>query len=341
MQVIKETTVISYLDIYGLVIQCKTESPDLTAELLRPFAYFQATTATGASVTICVEEADPPYDTFPSLIAAFATPRNIVYRDGDRKIIDYFGNGVVIQRERDALYQICGTDRNFLVESFYLLILSLLGQFCDQKGLLRIHAMAMSYQNKAVLIMMPQGSGKSTMALALIDEPGFGYISDDDPIFDKKSSILPFPRPIGILNRKAIEEIPDEYVYKVDRMEFGLKYYVDCDYWKDKTENRPLKDIVLLVGRRILNGTPRIVELSKMKTLKFLIRDAVVGVGLYQGLEFLLNRSTRDTIAKIPVLCRRLMSALRLMRTAKAYQFTLSGVMDENLNALKDFLNKR
>ncbi len=341
METVKEPVIISFLNIYGLIIECKTESADLMPELLRPFVFF-VTDENGrpASITrIFIEESDPPYETFPSLPAAFSTPRNIVYQDKDRKIIDYFGKGVVVQ-SREEHYHIYGSDRNFLLEAFYLLVLSLLGQHCDREGLLRIHALAMSYRDIAVLMLMPQGGGKSTMARALMEEPEFRYISDDDPILDQHGQILPFPRPLGILNRKSIEEIPDEYVYKVNRMEFGWKYYVDCNYWKDKTETRRLKESVLLVGQRVLNGSPSIVKCSKMKTFAVLIRDAVIGVGLYQGLEFLLSRSSWNVFSKIPVVFRRFLRAMQFIRTTRTYQFTLSGSSGENLQVLKEFLTK-
>lgn len=344
MEIIKEPVTISFLDIYGLIIECKTASVDLLPELVRPFVSFVSAGKPDGfesrTTRIFIEETDPPYETFPLLPAAFSTPRNVVYCDKDRKIIDYFGKGVVVQSDRDAYYHIYGNDRNFLLEAFYLLILSLLGQYCDRRGLLRIHALAMSYHDLAVLILMPQGGGKSTMAHALIEEPEFRYISDDDPILDQHGRILPFPRPIGILNHKSIEQIPEQYVYKVNRMEFGWKYYVDCEYWKGKTETRRLTESLLLIGHRVLNGSPAIVKYSKRKAFGVLIRDAVIGVGLYQGLEFLLSRSTWDALSKIPVVFRRFLRALRLIRTTRTYQFTISGNSEQNLQVLKNFLAK-
>lgn len=342
METLKEPLTLSYLDIYGLTIECKTASVDLMPELLRPFVSFISNESKPGlhAVRVFIEEADPPYESFPTLPAAFSTPRNIVYQDKNRKIIDYFGKGVVVQSEGDSHYHIYGSDRNFLLEAFYLLTLSLLGQHCDRAGLLRIHALAMSYHDLVVMMLMPQGGGKSTMARALIEDSKFRYISDDDPILDPQGRILPFPRPIGILDPKLIEEIPERHVYKVNRMEFGWKYYIDCDYWKDKTETRHLTESILLVGRRVLNGSPGIVKYSKIKTFGVLIRDAVIGVGLYQGLEFLLSRSTWDALGKIPVVFRRFLRALRLIRTTRTYQFTISGDSDQNLAVLKEFLAK-
>ena len=157
----------AHLDVHGLTIECRSESAVLTFALVRPFKYFLRDEAK-SRIQVFVKEEPPPYDLFPSLHASFVTPRNVVYRDGARKIIDYFGKGVVLEEEHGDLYTIYSSDRNLLCEVFYLLVLSLLGQFCDKTGLLRIHALGLSYENKAILLLLPQGGGKSTMAFSML-----------------------------------------------------------------------------------------------------------------------------------------------------------------------------
>ena len=327
------------LDLYGLVIHCKAGSPDLASELIRPFKYFKTDKGQPA-IKVISKEVDPPYDTFPSIPASFSTPRNIVYKDKNLKIIDYFGKGVVIQDDSRREYHIYGRERNFLREVFYLLILSLFGQFCDRNGLLRIHALALSYHDKAILMTMPQGGGKSTMALAMLQEGDVKYISDDDPLFDRRGCILPFPRPLGISNNWVIKSFPKEYVYQIDRMEFGIKYFIENDYWKGGLETKPLNDIFLLSGRRILSGTPSIEKCSKKEVLSTLIRDAVIGIGLYQGLEFIINRSTWEVLSKMTTFFKRFFLALKLVRVSKTYRFTLTNNIAENVYVLKEFVQK-
>jgi hypothetical protein len=327
------------LDLYGLVIHCKAESPDLASELIRPFKYFKTDKGQPA-IKVISKEVDPPYDTFPSIPASFSTPRNIVYKDKDLKIIDYFGKGVVIQDDFRREYRLYGREKNFLLEVFYLLILSLFGQFCDRNGMLRIHALAFSYQNKAILLTMPQGGGKSTMTLAMLQEERVRYISDDEPVFSRSGHILPFPRPLGISDKGVIKSFPKEYVYQIDRMEFGIKYFIENDYWKGGLETKPLNDIFLLSGRRILSGTPSIEKCSRKEVLSTLIRDAVIGIGLYQGLEFIINRSTWEVLSKMTTFFKRFFLALKLVRVSKTYRFTLTNNIAENVYVLKEFVQK-
>jgi hypothetical protein len=309
------------LDIHGLVIACEAPTPGLVETLERPFRHFASASGT-PEVTVRVEVGDPPYGSFPALAAAFSTPRNVVYADGRRKIVDYFGRAVVVHDPERGLYTLHGRDENLLREIYYLLVLALLGRHCDRVGRLRVHALALSCRDRAFLFLMPTGSGKSTLALTMLEEEGVGYISDDDPLFDPARGILPFPRALGTLDRDWLARVPERFVTRVDRMEFGTKFLVDVDYWGDRVERRALSDIVLVDTRRILAGEPRLEPVSRAALFRTLLRDAVLGIGLYQGLEFLVQRSTRELLAHLPVLARRALLAARLARRATTYRLT-------------------
>jgi hypothetical protein len=331
-----ETRQKCYLDIHGLIISLEAEDPQLVSWLLRPFRYFQRNHGEPL-VRISVKQEEPPYNELPQVEAAFFTPRNVVYQDTDRKIIDYFGKGIVFQNGNGS-YEICGEEQNFLNEAFYLLTLSLLGQYCDRKGMLRIHALALSCRDHAALILLPQGGGKSTLAMSMMSLPEIRYISDDDPIFNPSGEILPFPRPLGILNLESLSNIPPEYIYSVDRMEFGKKFYVDCDFWKDKIETRNLKQIILISAKRVLNGQPSVHSLSRFRIFKILLRDAVIGIGLYQGMEFLFQSSSWDVLSKLPVFFKRLRRAVRLTLSSDPYLLVLGNDVCQNAQVLQQFL---
>jgi hypothetical protein len=126
--------------------------------LTRPFSLFRV--AEGVpEVRIEVPGSPPPYDSFPRLHASYSTPRNVVYDARGCRIVDYFGKGATVEDKTDSAYTIYGEDTNFLQEVFYLLVLSLFGRYCDRNGMLRIHAMAASYRDTAVVIPMTMGGG--------------------------------------------------------------------------------------------------------------------------------------------------------------------------------------
>jgi len=331
---------ITSIDLYGLRIEVRAESDALAAEMTRPFKYFFASCPAHAYV-VNVVETDPPYEQFPTIQASFSSPRNIVYRNDDQKIIDYFGKGVVVENLRDSEFTLYSRDHNFLIEALYLLVLSLFGQHCDRRGMLRVHALAISYHDKAILITAPQGGGKSTMMFSMLRMDGVKLISDDEPIIGTDGTVMPFPLRLGFLNKESIVDIPSEYVYQIDRMEFGIKYFVDCEYWKDNIETRALTKSVLCTSIRVLNGEPGVTRCSKIRMLRTLMRDAVIGIGLFQGVEFLFSKSSWDILSKIHVAMKRFIRAARLTARSDTYEITLSRDIARNAEVLEDFVKNR
>jgi len=325
------------IDMYGLVIECSIDSHEFAEQLTRPFKYFIVEKGLPLA-TIVVKDQPPPYESFPKITASFSTPRNIIYENEDLKIVDYFGKGAVVEDGKQSTFIIYGSDRNFSQEAFYLLVMSLFGQHCDKRKMLRVHALAVSYKNKAILLPIPPGGGKSTMGLALLKEKEFMLISDDEPVVKNDGAILPFPLRIGTLDREKLKDIPPEFVYSIDRMEFGLKYFIDIQYWKNKLECRSLNDVVLISSKRVLNGQPLIEKVTKCKVLKSLIRDSVIGVGLYQGLEFMLNKSMWSSLSLIGTACKRFVIAVKLLRNSDTYSMTLSSDVDDNVQVFKEFV---
>jgi hypothetical protein len=322
--------------LHGLSIECTAPSAALEAQLVRPFGLFLADTG-APEVRIAVVESAPPYDRFPVMEASFSTPRNIVYDAADLKVVDYFGNGATVEIKSERSFTIYGADPNFLQEAFYLLVLSIFGQYCDRHGMLRVHAMALSYADYAILMPIPPGGGKSTLAVAMLQQEGFRLISDDEPIVSRSGAILPFALRIGTLDKAKTATIPAEFVYSIDRMEFGLKYFIDVRYWESRLERRALEDVIYMAARRVLNGTPSIRAIPKHRVLKSLLRDSIIGVGLYQGLEFMFSHSVWGNARQLATLARRALVAWKMLRRAQTYEFVLSGDVDENRRVLGEF----
>lgn len=325
------------ISLYGFNVEVKAPTAELEAKLVRPFGLFLADERP-AGVTIEVVETPPPYEDFPSLQASYSTPRNVVYDTRHTRIVDYFGQGATIEDKVRRVYTIYGEDHNFLQEAFYLLTLSLFGQYCDRHGMLRVHAVALSYRDTAILMPIPPGGGKSTMAVAMLKEEGFKLISDDEPVVSSSGSILPFALRIGTLDERKLKGIPEEFIYSIDRMEFGRKYFIDVRYWESQLEERALDKVVYVAARRVLNGAPSMRKIPKYRVMKSLLRDAIIGVGLYQGLEFMLGHSAWTTVAQSGTLIRRSIVAWKMIRRTRTYQLTLSRNIDENRRVLSEFI---
>ncbi len=307
---------------------------ELISYLVRPFIFF-CTAPSKPNITITIHEGDFDYRGI-SAVSRFSTPRNIVFVSKDFKIIDYFGKGTILESNDKLSYRMYGNDKNFLAEAFYLLVISAFARFCDKKGYLRIHSLGIVSQEMAYLFLMPPGFGKSTLALNLLKESEYTILADDCPIY-ARGTLLPFPVRIGVLDKKAIAHIPEEFIYRIDRMEFGTKYFIDMKFWKDKIPKKPLRKIVLVRSRITLGKSAQIQKISRIAMFMSLLRDAVIGIGLYQGMEFIFSAGSFEVFLRIPVFIRRLTCAVRLLFRSTSYEITLTRDQAENVAVIKKF----
>ncbi|HKQ32931.1 MAG TPA: hypothetical protein VJV40_06980, partial [Thermodesulfobacteriota bacterium] len=178
----------------------------------------------------------------------------------------------------------------------------------------------------------------STMALMMLESDVFKIISDDEALVNDSGRLLPFPIRIGTLDRGIISSVPDEYVYEIDRMEFGQKFFVDLDYWQKRLETRELDKKIYFVAQRLINGDPHIEKISGYGIFKSLIGGAIIGFGLYQGMEFVFNNPIRDTLSLLSVFFRRTVSAIRFARETTGYRILLSRDTEKNFRKFEEFI---
>lgn len=328
------------LNLYGCSFRfhCQ-QDPAFTAEIIRPFKYFWTDKLSTVTAEIHVHLTEPPYQELPTLDTSFVTPRNSIYKEKNRKIIDYPGNALVIQNSNDSIYDVFSLDRSLIREIGYMLVLSHLNLHCDQHGLLRIHASAFSFRDQAMLLMMPAGGGKSTLILSLLAAPGFKIIAEDTSIVDKNCFLYPYPLPLSLRSPDALAPVPSKFVWEEKRMSSEPKFRVDLDYWPGKIEKRSIKNPVLIAGMRRLNGLPEIRKGSKIQCLTCLLRDAVIGMGIFQLPEFMFQRSMKEVLMRIPYYLKRLANAFRLCLNSPFYVFYLSRNNEANVKALEKFLS--
>src|ERR671937_611947 len=84
------------LNVYGLRFQLDGWADVVEAARL-DFAWFESHEAgEAADLHATVECREPDFDGFGDVAASFITPRNVVYHQGRRKVVDYFGRAVAI-----------------------------------------------------------------------------------------------------------------------------------------------------------------------------------------------------------------------------------------------------
>jgi hypothetical protein len=331
-------------DFYGFVVTLTSDRDDVVREVTRDFAWFvvpsdraQSLREPAMRVTISFEA--PRYSQLPAVPASVLTPRNISFRDGDVSYVDYFGRGLAVVNTKAGTCDIYGTEFDLVREIAYLFLLSTVGQYLDSKGLHRIHAMGVNYKGNGILLLLPSGGGKSTMTMELLKHPDFTLLSEDTPLIDRKGRIHPFPLRLGFRN-DGVTEVPEEQRRTLQRMEFDPKTFVDISFFRHRLSDA-VDPGLILVGERNLGIESSIARLSKRGALKAMIKYLVVGLGVYQGLEFLLERGLWEVTGKAGVASSRMRNAVALLRRAPSYKFILGRDTVRNSQTLIEFIKRR
>src|SRR4051812_6065849 len=102
------------LDICGLRVSVGGDWPEVSDSIRRDFAWFEAPIGGDAEIEVRIECREPDFSGFGESLASFVTPRNVVYQQGERTVIDYFGRALSILDRRLNLLTVQGTDRHLV-----------------------------------------------------------------------------------------------------------------------------------------------------------------------------------------------------------------------------------
>lgn len=324
------------LDVYGLRIRVASEWVEILDELRRDFSWF-ASEASVADVSVEVHRDPPDLTRFGALEAAFVTPRNVVFQDRDRTVIDYVGQAVAVLQRSTGTLTVTGQNSHLVHEAVYLFLLSRIGEHLDAIGRPRLHALGLAGRQGGVAVMLPSGGGKSTLALRALRAEGVRLLSEDSPLLDRRGRIHPFPLRIGV-NETDAPRLAGEHTRRIERMEFDPKLLLDIEAFADRIEARPQPLRHIVIGTRTLSELPVLEPIPSRRLAAPLMRECVVGVGLYQGMEFVLQRGMRDVAGKSRPAATRALCCAAAARGARAWSLRLGRDADANWSALAPLL---
>lgn len=339
MHVETDVGVPTRLEAYGLGITVAGDWPEVVEQVRLDFAWFERPGPGEGSpeVEITIERRPPDFDALGDSVASFVTPRNVVYQDGTRTIVDYFGRAVSILDRRTGRLVVQGEDDHLVHEAVYHFLLSRMGEHLEGRGLTRLHALAICGGQGAVAVMLPSGGGKSTLALRALRQDGVRLLSEDSPLIDRQGRAHPFPLRIAV-NPTDAATLPEGSVRRMDRMEFHPKMVLDLEAFSDRVESQPQPLRHLVIGRRSLGTHASLEPLPRRSAVTTLVREAIVGVGIYQGMEFVLQQGMRDVAGKLGVAATRAACCSGVLARAKVWQLTVGRDHARNWEALSPLI---
>lgn len=325
-------------DFYGIGVRVESTEEEFLNTLEHDFSYF-VSTADRPSLSLTLTNSAPDYDRLPELTCSFATPRNICFSDKRFTYIDYFGRGFNIYDRQANHCEIITDDLELAHEIAYLTILSRVSEALERLRLHRIHGLGIEFDGKGTIILLPSGGGKSTLALSLLSHDGrFRLISEDSPLLRSDGHLLPFPLRIGVHPHMVPPDIDPQYTRLDKRMEFSPKVSIDTRCFGARISRQPVPAVYLLLGTRTTGRRAHITPVPKTAALRHVMTNSIVGIGLYQGLEFLFQKSFCESVQHLGLLFSRACNNLRLLRKTRVYQFLIGRDVAGNLECLRKFL---
>jgi hypothetical protein len=326
-------------NVHGLRAGVVGDWPDVVENVRLDFAWFQQPENGSAPVDVLVEvqHRAPDFDRFGDVPASFVTPRNVVYEADGMTVVDYFGKAVsVLDRDRTSVV-IQGENEHLVHEAAYHYLLSRFGEHVESEGFVRLHSLALVGAQGAVAVMLPSGGGKSTLALRALGDEGTTLLSEDSPLLDRHGRLHPFPLRIGI-NATDADRLPAGSVRRLERMEFHPKLALELSAFADRIEASPHPLRHIVIGRRTLGRDAQLERVPRRRAIGTLLREAVVGVGIYQGMEFILQRGMRDVVGKVDVAMTRTACCAAGLARAQVWRATMGRDPERNWAALSAVL---
>lgn len=327
------------LEFYGVGVRLESTAQDVVDAVRHDFSYFSAE-APRPALRISHDATAPDYDRLPELTCSLATPRNICFTDGDITYIDYFGKALNIYDKRRNHCHIVTADLALAHEIAYLTILSRVSERLERQRLHRVHALGLEHQGRGVLVMLPSGGGKSTLALSVLRSPEsqIRLLAEDSPLLAKRGMLWPFPLRIGVHPQSVPPDIDRAFTRVDRRIEFDPKISIDIRCFAERVCRTPVPAALVLLGVRSTGTASRIVPVSRLAAVKHFLMNSVIGVGLYQGLEFIMQESPRESVRHAGQVLSRVRNNVGLIRRARVFTFVIGRDRALNFGALRGFL---
>lgn len=325
------------LDFHGVAVDIQTHVARVREQLRRDFSLFEqrGEIDSYAPVRIEVRVASPDPGRLPRVFPEFVVRGATVYDAGRERWIDYRGAAQALYVRASGRVEIEADTPGLAHELAYLAVLSRVGEKLDAKGMHRVHALGFTLGAGAGLVLGAGGAGKSRLAYELLKREGFGLLSDDTPLVSAAGEAVPFPLRLGFRLRQRLPEVPEKFTRLFHRRHYPSKKLVDADWFAERVG--PPSPVKWLFVLRPGAGAPRIEPLGRARVLAALARDLVVGDGVAQMSEYMIELSAAG-VRRLSGYARARWRLARRLAALPAFEFRVGADFARNAEALESFL---
>ncbi len=330
---------IAHFDIYGVVVRIESRCDSVVESIAHDFRFFETTTSQAPDIELTFHRGTPPWEDIPlGTLALFRTTNNTTYRVGPKRYVDHHGRALTVYDFAEDHGDVYSENAQYLHEVAYLLVLSRVGEHLDRKGLRRVHALALSIEQRAVLLLAGSGCGKTSLGLEMMKCPDVKWLSDEIPIIDRAGHVRPFPLPPRLTQGAAFPWPPPPVrVIPISRTKHPPKAILDIDRILPRVDDaRPLAAV--LHCRRLGGSVPGIRRLGFFGHFAALFRNAVTGSDFPQTKAYFLRLSPAGVARRLRIVIGRTLSMLRTAWRVPGYRFEMGDDLERNAEILRDHL---
>jgi hypothetical protein len=305
--------------LYGVGLEISSSCSMLIDNLARDFAYF-AEAPPVVTVRVTASLCAPPWERIPHKFATRITPNAAIFDEGSIRYNDYRGEALAIYDFARETGGVWSENADLLYEITYLLCLSRVGEIHDRKGIHRVHALGIAFEEKGALVLLPEAGGKSTLCLELLKHRELRLLSDDTPLLSR-GMLHAFPTRIGVRDG-AVSGIDPRYLRTMRRRNREPKTLVDFECFRDRIADAVTPDTVI-VGARYNGRDSWIEPLGSFGAVPALTSNLIFGLGLPQVVEYFLRSGAAEMFRKATIVASRSAAVARLLARARCYRLAL------------------
>ncbi len=206
----KETTGYAF-DVHGVRVLIRSNCATFLDYVRRDFCFFHNPKEDrGApNVQMTFLNMTPPWEEIPySAVPLFKTAGSTVYKQGPNRYIDHDREVLAVydlKRDQGTVYS---NDTDVMYRIAYAMLMTRIGLRLDCIGLHRLHALAISVNEAALLFLGDGGLGKTTLGLQMMKHSEVGWLTDDILPVDFNGRALAFPTSPRLIEGSTIPWLP-------------------------------------------------------------------------------------------------------------------------------------
>ncbi len=321
----------------GCPVIVESDDAALCERLGRDFAYYRADAGIGEeAMVVTAEQREPDWAAVRGRYL-FRKFNGDVFGWGERRWVRY-ADALVFYDAWERRGRVMAVDPELVYHYTYYLVIAKVGEALDERGLHRLHALGVSIGGRTALLPMPISGGKTTLALAMLEDRDVRLYSEDTPLIDRRGRVHPFAIRLALREGQAAAYPSERLRVKQDPV-FGVKYLLDlAHYGLDRVEGAPGERPVILWGRKAGRERPELRRMGGLMSLALLMLFVGTGKDCPQRAEVLVRVSPAGLGMMARVVASRVLAAVGLWRASESYWFEMSPDAGRNAAFVKGYL---